>query len=42
MDGLYAIGDLRNNYAKQIVIAAAEGCIAALDAAQYIEHNKNR
>jgi len=40
LDGLYAIGDLRNNYAKQIVIAAAEGCIAALDAAQYIEDLK--
>ena len=40
LDGLYAIGDLRNNYAKQIVIAAADGCIAALDAAQYIEHQK--
>jgi len=39
LNGLYAIGDLRQNYAKQIVIAAAEGCIAALDAAQYIEHN---
>jgi len=41
LKGLYAIGDLRNNYAKQIVIAAAEGCIAALDAAQYIEEHKN-
>ncbi|MBF0451119.1 MAG: thioredoxin-disulfide reductase [Candidatus Magnetomorum sp.] len=40
LDGLYAIGDLRKNYAKQIVIAAAEGCIAALDAAQYVEHKK--
>jgi len=42
LNGLYAIGDLRNNYAKQIVIAAAEGCIAALDAAHYIEIQKNR
>jgi thioredoxin reductase (NADPH) len=41
LDGLYAIGDLRNNYAKQIVIAAGEGCISALDAASYIEHCKN-
>jgi thioredoxin reductase (NADPH) len=41
MDGIYAIGDLRNNYAKQIVIAAGEGCIAALDAAQYIEQIKS-
>ncbi|ETR70346.1 MAG: thioredoxin reductase (NADPH) [Candidatus Magnetoglobus multicellularis str. Araruama] len=41
LDGLYAIGDLRDNYAKQIVIAAADGSIAALDAAQYIEHQKN-
>jgi len=41
-EGLYAIGDLRNNYAKQIVIAAAEGCIAALDAAQFVEHQKTK
>jgi thioredoxin reductase (NADPH) len=41
-NGLYAIGDLRNNYAKQIVIAAADGCVAALDAAQYIEEHKNK
>jgi len=35
--GIYAIGDVRKNYAKQIILAAADGCIAALHAAQYIE-----
>jgi len=40
INGIYAVGDLRNNYAKQIVISASEGCIAALDAAKYVENQK--
>ncbi|HYA40894.1 MAG TPA: thioredoxin-disulfide reductase [Syntrophobacteraceae bacterium] len=39
--GIFAAGDLRQNYAKQIVIAAAEGCIAALAAARYVEARKS-
>lgn len=35
--GVYAIGDLREKYARQIVLAAADGCIAALAAAHYVE-----
>jgi len=35
--GIYVIGDLREKYAKQIVLAAADGCIAALAAAHYVE-----
>jgi thioredoxin reductase (NADPH) len=35
--GIFVAGDLRQNYAKQIVIAASEGCIAALAAARYVE-----
>jgi len=38
--GIFAVGDLRQNYAKQIVIAASEGCIAALAAARYVEAKK--
>ena len=39
--GLYVIGDLRNNYAKQIVIAAGEGAIAALDAEKYVQNQND-
>lgn len=35
--GVYAIGDLRDKYARQIVVAAADGCTAALAAAHYVE-----
>jgi len=35
--GFYAIGDLREKSARQIVLAAADGCLAALDAAHYLE-----
>ena len=38
--GLYAIGDLREKYARQIVTAAADGCTAALAAAHYVETKK--
>lgn len=39
--GIYVAGDLKQKYAKQIVIAAAEGCIAALAAASYVDEKKN-
>ncbi|MHC1741652.1 MAG: thioredoxin-disulfide reductase [Syntrophobacteraceae bacterium] len=38
--GLYAVGDLREKYARQVVIAAADGCTAALAAAHYVEAKK--
>jgi len=38
--GIFAIGDLRQKYANQIVIAAADGCTAALAAAHYVEIKK--
>lgn len=38
--GIFAIGDLREKYAKQIVTAAADGCTAALAAAHYVESKK--
>jgi thioredoxin reductase (NADPH) len=39
--GLFAVGDLRQKYANQIVLAAADGCTAALAAAHYIENRKD-
>lgn len=38
--GIYVVGDLREKYAKQIVLAAADGCTAALAAAHYVESKK--
>jgi thioredoxin reductase (NADPH) len=38
--GIFAIGDLRKKYANQIVIAAADGCTAALATAHYVEMKK--
>ncbi|MFC1859768.1 thioredoxin-disulfide reductase [Thermodesulfobacteriota bacterium] len=38
--GIYAIGDLREKYARQIVTAAADGCTAALAVAHYVETKK--
>lgn len=38
--GIFAVGDLKEKYAKQIVTAAADGCTAALAAAHYVESKK--
>jgi len=38
--GIFAIGDLREKYARQIVTAAADGATAALAAAHYVENKK--
>jgi thioredoxin reductase (NADPH) len=38
--GIFAIGDLRQKYANQIVLAAADGCTAALAAAHFVEMKK--
>ena len=38
--GIFAIGDLREKYANQIVIAAADGCTAALATAHFVEMKK--
>ena len=40
IDGIYVVGDLREKYARQIVLAAADGCMAALSAAHYVESRK--
>jgi thioredoxin reductase (NADPH) len=40
LPGIYVAGDLRQKYANQIVLAAADGCTAALAAASYVEMRK--
>jgi thioredoxin reductase (NADPH) len=40
LPGIYAVGDLRQKYAKQIITAAADGCTAALAAALSVEMKK--
>jgi len=39
--GIFAVGDLRQKYANQIVLAAADGCTAALASAHYVETRKD-
>jgi thioredoxin reductase (NADPH) len=39
--GIFAVGDLRQKYANQIVLAAADGCTSALAAAHYVETKKS-
>lgn len=39
--GIFVVGDLRQKYANQIVLAAADGCTAALAAAHYVETRKS-
>ncbi len=38
--GIFAVGDIRKKFANQIVIAAADGCVAALAAAHYVEAHR--
>jgi thioredoxin reductase (NADPH) len=38
--GIYVIGDLREKYARQIVLSAGDGCTSALAAAHYVETRK--
>jgi thioredoxin reductase (NADPH) len=40
LPGIFAIGDLREKYARQIITAAGDGCIAALAVAHYVEGKK--
>jgi len=39
--GIFVAGDLRQKYANQIVLAAADGCTAALAAAHYVETRRS-
>jgi len=38
--GIFAVGDMRQKFANQIVVAAADGCVGALAAAHYVELRK--
>ena len=38
--GVWAIGDIRNKPHKQVVVAAADGCIAAMSIDRYIKGSK--
>ncbi len=40
--GIFAIGDLCQKYANQIVLAAADGGTASLAAAHYVESRKEK
>ena len=39
--GVYVIGDLREKFARQIVLSAADGCTAALAAAYFVDAKKS-
>ena len=39
--GVFAAGDLLSNAVKQAVVAAADGCIAALAVDKYLHHRKD-
>jgi thioredoxin reductase (NADPH) len=40
ISGIFAVGDLRERYARQIGLAAGDGCLAALAGAHYVETRK--
>jgi thioredoxin reductase (NADPH) len=40
LDGLYAIGDVREKSVKQVVAAAGDGAVAALNVVKYIKENE--
>jgi len=39
--GVYAIGDIRNTAFKQVVVAASDGCIAAMSIDKYLNRRKS-
>lgn len=39
-DGVYAIGDIRNTDYKQVVVAAADGCISAMSLEKFLNNRK--
>jgi thioredoxin reductase (NADPH) len=40
--GVFAAGDVTCTEVRQVVVAAANGCVAALSAERYIQHRKRR
>ena len=41
VDGVYAVGDVRQKFLRQVVTAAADGAIAAVAAEKYIHEEEN-
>lgn len=41
LDGVYAVGDVRQKYLRQVVTAASDGAIAAVAAEKYIHEEEN-
>lgn len=41
VDGIYAVGDVRQKYLRQVVTAAADGAIAAVAAEKYLHEEEN-
>ncbi|HQD20177.1 MAG: thioredoxin-disulfide reductase [Bacillota bacterium] len=41
VDGVYAVGDVRVKYLRQVVTAAADGAIAAVAAEKYLQEEEN-
>lgn len=41
VEGVYAIGDIRNTPYKQVVVAASDGCIAAMSIERYLKGRKS-
>jgi thioredoxin reductase (NADPH) len=39
--GVFAIGDIRNTPFKQVVVAAGDGCVAAMAIDRYLKGRKN-
>lgn len=39
-DGVFAVGDIRNTPFKQVVVAASDGCIAAMAIGRYLKGSK--
>lgn len=40
MSGVFAIGDIRNTLYKQVVVAAADGCVAAMSIEKFFKGRK--
>ena len=41
VDGVWAIGDIRNTPFKQAVVAAGDGCIAAMSIDRFLNRRKS-
>ena len=42
LKGLFAIGDIRKDAKKQVVCAAADGAVAALEVVRYLDEMENK